>query len=242
LAVTVILHGDLYIFLPRGKRCEGPFEKVLERRTSVKDFLEAHGVPHPEIYRITVNGEEKDFGYIVAENDRIEVMPFPSPVNLATDTLLRPPLKQVSFIVDVNVQKLAGLLRMAGFDALCDPDFDDSRLAEISGVENRILLTRDRALLKRKTVVHGRIIRSIVPVEQLREVVSLYGLAGEVKPFTRCLLCNENLVPVEKAEVIDRLEPLTIKYFDAFHICPKCGKLFWGGSHRDSMLEYLKGI
>lgn len=242
MPVKVIFHGDLPLFLPRQQRKEGSLEIDLTRRTSIKDFLEALGIPHPEIYRLTVNNQPTTFAYIVAEEDRIEVYPFPTPVDLAEENLLRAPLKKISFAVDANVGKLARLLRMAGFDTSFDQTTDDEPLAEKARQEERILLTKDRALLKRKAVIHGRLIRSIMPYDQLREVILVYNLRGITKPFSRCLCCNEILQPVAKKDIIARLEPLTRKYFADFHICPACERIYWPGSHRDKMLILLKGL
>ncbi|MEN8143272.1 MAG: Mut7-C RNAse domain-containing protein [Thermodesulfobacteriota bacterium] len=242
MPVKVILHGDLSLFLPRQQRNEGSLEIDLTRRTSIKDFLEALGVPHPEIFRLTANNQPTTFAYIVAGEDRLEVYPFPTPVDLTEENLLRAPLKQISFAVDANVGKLARLLRMAGFDTFFDQWMDDEPLAEKAQLEERILLTRDRALLKRKTVIHGRLIRSIMPADQLREIILLYNLQGSIKPFSHCLCCNEVLQPVAKKDIVARLEPLTKKYFADFHICPACNRIYWPGSHRDNMHDSLQGI
>lgn len=242
MPVKITLHGDLPIFLPRQRGKEPDLEINLTRRTSIKDFLEALGIPHPEIYQLTVNNQQTAFDYIIAEGDLIKVSPFPIPVSLAEGTPLHPPLKKISFAVDVNVGKLARLLRMTGFDTFFDGNLDDEPLAERARLEERILLTRDRTLLKRKIIIHGRLIRSIMPFDQLQEVIQLYGLQDEIKPFSRCLCCNEILQPVAKKEIIDQLEPLTIKYFDDFHICRACDRIYWPGSHRDKMLITLKGL
>lgn len=241
MAVKVLLHGDLPIFLAKGSR-SSTLEMDLTRRTSIKDFIEALGVPHPEIQRLTVNCREKDFGYLVEAADRIEVFPFVSPVDPTIATALRPPVGKISFAVDANVGKLARLLRMTGFDTFHEPQLDDDKLAEKSRREGRIILTRDRALLKRNAVVHGRLIRNSQPAAQLREIISLYDLRDRIKPFSRCLCCNEILQPVAKKDILARLEPLTRKYFDDFHKCPACARLYWPGSHRENMLDYLQGL
>ena len=189
-----------------------------------------------------MNNQLRNFDYIVAEGDQLEVYPFPVPVYLAEENPLRSPLKKVSFAVDVNVGKLARLLRMAGFDTFFDTNMDDEPLAETTSQEERILLTKDRALLKRKAVIHGRWIRSIMPYYQLLEVIQLYGLQNRIKPFSRCLCCNKVLQPVAKKDIIERLEPLTRKYFDDFHICNNCDRIYWPGSHHDKMLIFFKGL
>ena len=241
MIVRVTLHGDLSIFLPKRQRHLRSLEIELSRRTSIKDFLEAQGIPHPEIYSLKVNGQGVSFEYIPGE-DQVEVFPFPPGVDLAINTILRPPLREISFMVDANVAKLANLLRMVGFDTSYDPELDDRKLAEEANAEGRILLTRDRALLKRKIVLYGRMVRNSDPLSQLREILDLYGIRDRLKPFSRCIYCNTLLQPVKKEDIIDRLEPLTRKYFNHFHICKNCNRVYWPGSHHDSMTNLIKGL
>ena len=229
------------IFLLKRQRHLNSLEIELTRRTSIKDFIEALGIPHPEIYRLEVNGREVAFEYIPGE-DQVEVFPFPPGVDLAINTILRSPLREISFLVDANVAKLANLLRMVGFDTSYDPELDDRKLAEKANAEERILLTRDRALLKRKVVIHGRMIRNNDPLSQLRETLDLYGIRDKLKPFSRCIYCNSLLQPVKKEDIIDRLEPLTRKYFNDFNICRDCNRVYWPGSHHDSMTNLIKGL
>jgi uncharacterized protein with PIN domain len=74
------------------------------------------------------------------------------------------------------------------------------------------------------------------------EVLQRYHLGEAIRPFQRCLRCNHLLEPVEKAAILDRLEPLTRQYFDQFHICPACGQIYWKGSHYEHMLAFLRSI
>ncbi|MFO7605206.1 MAG: Mut7-C RNAse domain-containing protein [Desulfurivibrionaceae bacterium] len=242
MAVELTLHDDLPRFLAKQLRGKAVPPIRLERRTSIKDFLEALGIPHPEIHRLLVNGREQDFACRVGPDDRIEVFGLPLPTDPTLPTPLRLALPAPRFAVDANVGKLAGLLRMTGFDTFFEPTMNDEALAEISRREQRILLTRDHALLKRKKVVHGRLVRHHKPIEQLREVIDLYGLRERIEPFSRCLRCNDRLRKVAKEEIINRLLPLTIKYYDDFRICPRCARLYWPGSHRERMLKIIKEL
>lgn len=239
--MRIHFHGDLATLLPRQLRGQDRIEAPLARRTSVKDLIESYDVPHTEVDRLTVSGREVDFGHLVEAAETIEVYPPAAPVDLLRPTLLRPrPLTHIGFVVDVNVGKLATLLRMIGIDTLYYPNASDTRLAEVTAASGRVLLTKDKELLKRKRIEFGRLVREIQPERQLIEVVALFGLLGEVRPFSRCLGCNEGVLePVEKELVRDRLEPLTIKYYDQFHTCNRCGKIFWAGSHRERMQGLL---
>ena len=213
----------------------GHLEYVLQRRASIKDILEAHGVPHTEIGCLLADTKEIGFEHVPAPGEKISILPVKAPVNVSRPTLLRPvSYTEVKFIVDVNAGKLAMLLRMLGQDTLWSNSYRDRDVAELAAREQRIVLSKDRGLLKRKSIVHGRLIRASDPDQQLREVVELYGLDTTCR-FARCLRCNKTLNPVPKSQILHRLQPKTRKYFDHFEICPGCGRIYWKGSHWEKM-------
>jgi uncharacterized protein with PIN domain len=209
----------------------------VERKASIKDVIESFGLPHTEVGFIELDGQEVDFSLIVEDGGVFAVRPVPVPWNVSRPSVLRPvPLPAVSFIVDINVGRLARYLRAAGFDTLYDHTWSDNSIAELVRVEpERILLTRDMGLLMRKQVLFGRFIRATRPVAQLHEVVKLFGLTGQLAPFTRCLECNTLLQPVAKEEVLHRLEPLTKRYYTSFSLCRDCDRIYWQGSHIEKM-------
>jgi uncharacterized protein len=104
------------------------------------------------------------------------------------------------------------------------------------------VLTRDRGLLKRRRVTHGLFVHAERPVEQAAEVVHRLDLANRLAPFTRCLRCGGELAPVDKAEIVDRLEPLTRRHFDAFRRCRSCGQIYWRGSHHARLAQVVERI
>ncbi len=215
----------------------------LRRRTSIKDLLESLGIPHVEISCLEVNGRQVSFAHIVEPGDRIAARPLSPPVDVTVATELRPvPLAATRFLVDINVGKLAPRLRMAGFDTGYHPDLADRDLAALAVRQGRILLTRDRGLLKHKIVVFGHLVRAQQPEEQLREIVQLFGLAPRIRPFSRCMRCNGRLRSVAREEVFDRLEPLTKKYYHTFTRCEECGRIYWPGSHRQRMATLLNDL
>jgi hypothetical protein len=145
-----------------------------------------------------------------------------------------------NFILDNHLGQLATYLRMLGFDCLYRNDYQDDELTRISSQDGRVLLTRDRRLLMRKVITRGHCLHHTDPRQQVVEVLRRFKLSGQVKPFQRCLRCNNSLQPVCKQDIIDRLEPLTKLYFDEFHICPACDQVYWKGSHYGHMLEMVK--
>lgn len=222
--------GRLNDFLPRDQR-EQVIPVQFRERQSVKHLAESLGVPHPEIGRVQVNGQEEPLNVITQDQDRVELYPMPDSYPGAGH-----------FILDVHLGRLTAYLRMLGFDCLYETEYDDPQLAAIAGEEKRILLTRDRRLLMRKSVTEGYCLRSLDSLEQLTEVVRRFDLAHRAVPFHRCLRCNHLLEPVSKEAILDRLEPLTKKYFDEFHICPVCGQIYWKGSHYDKMEKIVAEI
>ncbi|MBI4769776.1 MAG: Mut7-C RNAse domain-containing protein, partial [Chloroflexi bacterium] len=137
---------------------------------------------------------------------------------------------------------LAAYLRLLGFDTLYHRDCPDEELARLSAGEKRILLTKDRGLLKRRIVTHGYCVRAAQPRQQVREVLERFDLFGSVAPFRRCLRCNGLLEPVEKQAIADRLPPDTRAYYHEFYRCTACHRLYWPGAHYTAMQRFLKEI
>ena len=108
--------------------------------------------------------------------------------------------------------------------------------------ENRALLTRDRRLLMHGIVQHGYYPRSQNADEQTIEVVRRFDLSKLIAPFTRCLRCNAPLEEAAKADVIDKLEPLTKIYYDQFRRCPSCKQIYWSGSHFPKLQQRIEEI
>jgi len=228
-------HGALNDLLPPAKR-ESLVRLPPSRDQSVKHLIEALGVPHTEVGQITVNGVAADFGYLVQPGDEVAVYP------VAAGAESAPAGEPPRFILDNHLGRLAGYLRMLGFDALYRNDIQDDELAQRCNREGRILLTRDKRLLMRNLVERGYWLRSKVPRQQLEEIIQRFGLTPAVQPFRRCLRCNEPLQPARKEDVLERLEPLTRMYFDEFHICPACGQVYWKGSHYERMSQMIEQV
>ena len=199
---------------------------------SVKHLIESLHIPHTEIGPLTANGKGIGLDYIVHDGDRIEVWPV-APVDL---------VEEPRFVLDSHLGRLASHLRMLGLDCLYDNSYEDDELVRISVEEERILLTRDRLLLMHKVITQGYLIHSLNSTEQLYEVVERYTLAKWVRPFQRCMNCNHLLEPVEKKMVLEKLEPLTKKYYDDFKLCPACDQVYWKGSHYERMIKLIKEV
>jgi uncharacterized protein with PIN domain len=235
-------YAELNDFLPSDRK-RVIFSHVFDGQPSVKDTIEALGVPHTEVDLILVNGESVDFSYRIKDGDQISVYPMFESIDIASVLRVRPqPLREVRFVLDTHLGRLAGYLRMLGFDTLYRNDFQDEELASLSSREKRILLTKDRGLLKRSEVSHGYCVREIHPREQLVEVLRRFDLARVIKPFERCMRCNGPVTQVDKEQVIDRLPTETRRYYDEYYLCQDCGRIYWRGSHYQRMQQFIAQV
>ena len=245
MRAVVRFYAELRDFLEPAHR-SGTVVHAFRQPGSVKDVIEAHGVPHTEVELIVVGGESVDFGYQVQDGDRIGVYPVFESFDVAPLVRLRPePMRQVRFVLDGHLGTLARHLRLLGFDTAYAAEATDRQLIRTSVSEGRILLTRDVALLKNRTVTHGHFVRSDLPLEQVTDVVARFQLAGRLRPYSRCLACNGVLEPVAKETIADRLPPLTRRYIDTFWTCPDCGKDYWRGAHArglDRIVAAAQGV
>ncbi|NQT31897.1 MAG: Mut7-C RNAse domain-containing protein [Deltaproteobacteria bacterium] len=151
-----------------------------------------------------------------------------------------------NFIVDCNVGKLARWLRLMGYDARFFDGNDDSELVAIAKAEERVILSRDTRIMKRRLITSGRIkavlIDSDRPERQIHQVVDTLGLDSRFRPFTICLECNQPLVERGKDEVAELVPPYVFKTQNYFMQCPNCQRLYWRGTHWQSMTKKLESL
>lgn len=210
---------------------------------SIKNTIQAIGVPHSEIDLILVNGESVDFDYQLAGEEDISVFPDFETIDIYPIIKLRPqPLRLTRFIIDVNLGKLAQKLRLLGFDTLFRNNFEDDEIVRISLDEKRIILTRDRGILKQNAVSHGYWLRNDDPKKQLSEVINRFQLQNNFKPFSRCSNCNGLLVRTTLLELKNKLPDDTLMYYNEFWECNTCNKIYWQGSHFDHILKWLDNL
>ncbi|MBS0367758.1 MAG: glutamine-hydrolyzing GMP synthase [Proteobacteria bacterium] len=224
--------GVLDDFLPRPQRgC--PRDVELVTTVTLKHAIEALGVPHTEIGMVRVNGKPAGLEDRLEEGAEVRVHP--------VDASAMPP-GELRFIADAHLGALAHRLRMAGFDTLFRNDYADPEIAAIAKHEQRIVLTRDRALLMHKAIARGCYVRALKPDAQFRELAARLPLAPACRPFSRCLECNAPLLPVPKADVLAHLpESVRLKH-ERFTRCEGCGRVFWEGSHWRRMRGLLSAV
>jgi len=238
-SVQFRFYEELNDFLPREKR-KTAFTFYYKGNPSIKDSIEAAGVPHTEVDLIVVNGESVGFDYHLRDGDYIAVYPVFEGIDISPIVKLRAePLRRSSFVCDVHLGKCAALLRMLGFDTIYRNDYDDSAIVHISVKQGRIILTRDRRMLHIRDVTHGYCVRSQKPAEQAGEVIRRFDLHKQIKPFIRCMACNGIIKPVEKQDILTQLEPKTARYYNEFYRCESCNRVYWKGSHYEAMKNTL---
>jgi len=239
---TFRFYGNLNDFLPKTQRNVWVAQQMAEH-AAVKHPLEAMGVPHPEVDAILVNRAPVDFSYHLQDGDRVEVYPAEVVHLLPHHLPLRSPTPTpVSFVADTHLGQLAAYLRMLGFGTLYRNDYDDAQLAEITATTARVLLTRDRGLLKRRMVVYGYCVREVDPRRQIVSVLRRYQLGACAQPWRRCTHCNGLLRRVDKQVILAYLQPKTRRYYDDFEQCDTCGQVYWQGSHFAQMAALVESI
>lgn len=216
-------HGELNDLLPAALRHHA-FRCAGARHASVKHAIEALGVPHTEFGTVLINGGVAEPGRQICDTDFIDAYPAQYVAAAAGSPEPR-------FIADAHLGGLAKRLRLLGFDTLLASDAPDRALAELAGTDQRILLSRDRELLKHRRVAQGRYVRALGTDEQMREIVLHFGLRSRLRPFTRCLECNSALREAVRSEVIERLPPRVAATQQRFTLCPGCDRVYWPGSH-----------
>ena len=223
--------GPLLAPAYRGQR----FVFAVARAATLKNAIEALGVPHTEVARILVNGEPATLSRIVRDGDEVEVFPW-------EDGACAVPAEEPRFLADVHLGGLARFLRMLGFDTRHAPDLQDADIRRLAHDERRVVLTRDRELLKSRDIDAGCFVRTLRPEAQLCEVAARYALAAAARPFTRCLRCNLLLTPVEKQTVAHRL-PAQVREGQAhFTYCGGCDRVYWPGTHYARMQAVLREL
>jgi uncharacterized protein with PIN domain len=213
------------------------------RAATAKHMIEALGVPHTEVELVLINGESVGFERALGDGDRVAVYPKFEAFDVTPLVRVRErALRETRFVADAHLGGLAHLLRMTGFDTLYDNNFRDDEIERIAAAQGRIVLTRDRELLKRRGVTHGCYVRALRSEPQLREVFDRLDLAGSAQPFTRCLSCNAPLRAIDKAQVAPRLPPGVHERYERFAVCDGCARVFWEGMHWRRMREMVDAL
>lgn len=239
---TFRFYEELNDFLP-GQRRKRSFEYDCCQNATIKHAIEAIGVPHTEVEVILVNGESVGFSHPVCEGDRVSVYPVFESVNISPILRVRPePLREPRFIADAHLGRLAGYLRMLGFDTAYENAIDDPALVDVAARQHRIVLTRDRDLLMHRAVTHGVYVRGRRPREQLEYLLDRLDLRAVLQPFTRCIRCNAILEDVPLSKVALQVPEDIAQRHRQFRRCTGCDQAYWPGSHYQRMRVFVERL
>jgi len=147
------------------------------------------------------------------------------------------------FIADCMLGKLARWLRILGYDAAYENAISDDDLIERALAEDRVLLTRDTRLVKRKRLPKVLLVESQDPAEQVRQTLEAFGLRVETGGFlTRCLLCNEPTREISREEARPEVPPYVHETQERFARCPACNRIYWRATHVADIVARLGAI
>lgn len=219
--------GVLVRFAPGLRPLSGAAQRrgPADGTSTLGHVVESLGVPLTEVGRLVAGGREVPASHVPAPGTAVLVEPVSRP-----QPVPRGPGEPLRFLLDVHLGTLARRLRLLGVDtAYENTDVGDATLAARSAAERRVLLTRDRGLLRRRELWVGAYVYSDRVDEQLRDVLGRF--APRLAPWTRCTACNGRLAPAEKAAVVSRLARGTRRTHDVFARCEECGQVYWRGAH-----------
>jgi uncharacterized protein with PIN domain len=219
---------SLHELLP-GRRRHPELTVGADGVATIGHTVESLGLPRTEIGPVLVDGRDADPGDRLAPGTVVEVAPVARPQ----------PMSAPRFVLDVHFGTLARRMRLLGIDTAYRNDADDPELVEQAIAEDRVLLTQDRGLLRRRALPQGALVRGSDPDEQLADVLDRFR--PPLAPWTRCPACNGTLAPVAKDEVADVLEPGTREAFDTFSRCDGCARVYWRGAHADQLDAVVTG-
>jgi uncharacterized protein with PIN domain len=209
----------------------------------VKVILDRIGIPPSVIDLILVNSNSVNLLHQLEENDLVSLYPVIETLNISSISKLREyPLRRARFVLDVHLGKLANHLRMLGFDTLYQNNFTDEILLSLSINECRILLSKDKSLLRNETLTHAYYIKGNNPQHQLEEILERFDLYELATPFTRCIECNSLLQYVDKKTILSRIPSKVKEWCDEYLLCVSCDRIYWKGSHYQHMNTFIQKV
>jgi uncharacterized protein len=210
-----------FLLAPRHRG--GVAEVSVDGTSSLGHVVEALGVPRTESGELLVNGRPAPAQARLREGDVVDVPVRPRPQRIP----------DIRFVLDVHLGTLARRMRLLGLDVAYRNDADDDELVVQANSEQRVLLTQDRGILRRRALVAGAYVAGSQPDDQLADVLDRF--APELRPWTRCPNCNGLLETVTKDEVEHLLPEGTRRSYTEFSRCPGCGRPYWRGAHSDRL-------
>lgn len=144
----------------------------------------------------------------------------------------------MKFLADNMLGRLATWLRLLGYDTAYPRHADDPELARIARAEDRVLLTRDVELTRRRAL-QALLIESEKVEDQLVQVFRTHALSVR-QAFSRCAVCNVPLQVTDKNAVESEIPPYIRTTQNQFRRCPQCSRVYWRGTHWAHMIAQIE--
>ncbi|MFF5182565.1 Mut7-C RNAse domain-containing protein [Streptomyces sp. NPDC000345] len=223
--ILVEVAPELAVFVPHARRT-GTHPLAVDGVSTLGHVVESLGVPLTEVGALLVDGHEAPVSHIPSNGESVAVRPVARPQQV--------PGAPLRFLLDVHLGTLARRLRLLGVDTAYEStDIGDPALAARSAAEQRVMLSRDRGLLRRRELWAGAFVYSTRPEDQLRDILDRFR--PDLRPWSRCTACNGLLHAATKDEVADQLEHGTHRSYDVFARCESCGRAYWKGAHHEQL-------
>jgi uncharacterized protein len=221
---------ELRLFVAHERR-QGRTSVTTDGSSTLGHVVESLGVPLTEAGELLVDGRPVPVSHIPGAGERVEVRAVNRPQQV--------PGAPLRFLLDVHLGTLARRLRLLGVDTAYEStDIGDPALAARSAAEKRVMLSRDRGLLRRRELWAGAYVYSTRPEDQLRDVLDRFRPG--LRPWTRCTACNGLLKEATKEEVADQLQGGTHRSYDVFAQCQDCGRAYWKGAHHEQLVAIVE--
>lgn len=220
---------DLRFFLPSRRRT-GVVTVPSDADATLGHVVESLGVPLTEVGALELEGSAVPADARADAVGMLRVHPVRRPQRVRTD----PP----RFLLDVHLGSLARRMWLLGLDAAYTNDATDDELAARAGAEERVLLTQDRGLLRRRAVTCGAFVRGAGAAAQLDDVLDRF--VPPLDPWTRCGACGGVLRAADADEVAPLIRAGTRRTYTSFARCSACGRPFWRGAHSGRLDEVVE--
>ncbi|MGZ4609973.1 MAG: Mut7-C RNAse domain-containing protein [Actinomycetes bacterium] len=226
--VRLVVAPSLRFLLARRTE-DGVVDVAHDRTASLGHVVQAVGIPLTEVGALWVAGQPVSTSRRVQPDEVVQVCAPGRPQPLEGPARL---------LLDVHLGALARRLRLLGVDTVYGNDATDDQLVEQAEREDRLLLTQDRGLLRRRAPRRAAYVRGQRPDDQLDDVLDRFRLP--LAPYTRCLACGGVLRAVPKSEVAERLQPGTRRTQQEFTRCRSCGQIYWRGAHAARLEQIVR--
>lgn len=148
----------------------------------------------------------------------------------------------VTFLADRTVGKLARWLRILGYDTRYLPQLSPAGLVREGRRQGRIILTRNTRIRRFRDAPTFVFVEHDRFRDQLKQVVTALKLDPVARLLSRCVACNQPLEVADKDRVQAKVPAYTWQTQTTFHRCPRCRRIYWGATHRESILAELRRL